>query len=386
MDHYKIYQRLAFFKILLVLYILIGQTNIFAQKVSEFQGVKINGVSLRGPYNPSYDFRKLEKVKKSNAQWIAFIPEATLDRTSLTLIPDEENDFWSETINANIQGIQIAKQIGFKVLLKPHIILGEIPSKANKQHLSHGSLASTVKIKPLKDKTRGAEWRGLLNLKTENDWKTFEKSYEDYIIKLAYVADSLNVDIFCIGTELKKSTHKRQKFWKNLIVKVRSIYKGPITYSANWDEYKTFPLWEELDFISVNTYFPISIKKTPRVRKTIRGWKNTKKELKKFSLKMNRKILFTEFGYRNVDFAGRRPWTHDRQDNKHSNLQAQTNLYKAFFKSFWKEPWVAGGFCWQWFHKDPKANNTTFSIQDKPALEVLKNWYHPLNQSPLQSN
>lgn len=347
------YNTSSFFRFLFIPLILIGNTYAFTQSTSD----KIKGMSYRGPYDPHHNIKKVENVRISNAEWIAFVPESTLDRTTLTLLPDHHNDFWSESIEANIQGIQIAKRLGFKTFLKPHIILGELP------------------LERKKDKTHGAEWRGDLLLKKEADWKTFESSYENYILRLAHIADSLNVDLFCVGTELKNSTLKRPLFWNTLIQKVRTIYKGPITYSANWDEYQKVPFWKQLDYISVNTYFPVSWKKTPKVKKTIRKWKSIRRSLKKIARKENRKIILSEFGYRNVNYAGRRPWIHDRQDNKSPNNQAQLNLYKAFFKSFWDQSWVAGGFCWQWFHKTPAEGNTTFSIQDKPALSVIQDWY-----------
>jgi len=82
----------------------------------------------------------------------------------------------------------------------------------------------------------------------------------------------------------------------------------------------------------------------------------------------------TEFGYRSVSYAGKRPWTHDKGPATINN-QAQVNLYKAFFQTFWKEKWVAGGFAWKWFYEPPKKNNTSFSVQGKPALKVVQKWY-----------
>jgi len=328
---------------LFLFFLILFQVAANAQTLSGYDN-KIDGMSFRGPYHPGF-------------------------QTS------SENDFWSETIDANIQGIKLAKQLGFKIFLKPHIILGSIPTPNVKILKTPGGLSVTKKTKALKDKTRGAKWRGTFMPRNQVDWLVWENSYENYILQLAHVADSLEVDLFCIGTELKKFVTKRPDFWENLIKKVRKIYDGPITYSANWDEYRQVPFWKELDYIAVNAYFPISKAKTPNIKKTVRKWKSTQRRLKSFSKKKNKQILFSEFGYRNVNFAGSRPWTHDRQDDKTPNNQAQVNLYEAFFKAFWDKPWVAGGFCWQWFHKPPNPENTTFSIQDKPALEVLQNWY-----------
>lgn len=368
------FQYFSFLKIIFISSVISIGLNATAQ-AQPLNDEKIKGMNFRGPYDPYFQIDRIEAVKTSNAEWIAFVPEATLDRATLQLLPDQENNFWSETIEANIQGIQLAKDLGFKVMLKPHIILGPLPTISSKIIKFPGSLPAVVKTKAPKDKTRGAKWRGTFMPRNQLDWLAWESSYEAYILRLAQISDSLEVDLFCIGTELKKSATKRPDFWRNLIQKVRKIYKGPITYSANWDEYQHISFWKELDYIAVNTYFPISFSKTPKVKKTIRKWKPVLKKLKKISKREGKQILLTEFGYRNVNYAGKRPWTHDRQDNKSPNYQAQLNLYEAFFEAFWDQKWIVGGFGWQWFHDLPKANNTTFSIQDKPALEVLQKWY-----------
>jgi len=318
---------------------------------------KINGMSYQGPSQPVQTLEMFEKLKVTNATWIALVPEATLNRSQLNLYSDEENDHWGETIEANIEAILLAKEAGLKIFLKPHIVL--------------------EKNKNLNDKTGGASWRGEILLQNERDWKILEKNYQDYILKLAEISNHYQVDLFAIGTELKSFALARPEFWKKLIILVRSIYSGPITYAANWDEYQEILFWEDLDYIGVDTYFPINKMKTPRINKTIRNWKSIRKDLKKISSSENRQILLTEFGYRNVSYAGKEPWLHDKGNISQLNNETQANLYQAFFQSFWGESWVAGGFSWQWFANEKSGNNTSFSIQGKPALEILQKWYSP---------
>lgn len=322
---------------------------------------KISGMSFSGPEKPSLNMEMFESIKVSNADWIALIPEAILDRTTLKLKEDSTNHWWGQTIEANVQGIKLAKEAGFKVFLKPHIVLGKIPEKDNNK-------------KSVKDKTKGAEWRGDFAATNEADWQIIEKSYETYIIKLATVAADLEVDMFSVGTELRLFATKRPAFWRKLIQKVRNIYSGPLTYSANWDEYQKIPFWQLLDYIGVDTYFPVNRMETPDLKKTLKNWQSIQKQMKKLSKREDKKILLTEFGYRNVAYAGKRPWTHNKGPAIVNN-QAQVNLYKAFFQTFWKEKWVAGGFAWKWFYEPQEANNTSFSIRGKPALSVVQKWY-----------
>jgi len=333
--------------------------------------IKINGMSFCGPSEAHLFLHMFEDLKATNANWVALVPQVTVDRYTLSFLDDSENDYWSETTEGIVQAIRFAKQADLKVFLKPHIVLGDYIEDTN--HKTR--LVSSHSAPPLVDKTRGAEWRGTLSLKKEKDWQKLEKEYEAYILKLAKIAALLEVDLFAVGTELKGFATKRPAFWKPLIQQVRTVYSGPLTYAANWDEYDKISFWQELDYIGIDTYFPINKMKTPTVKKTLRNWRAIQRQLKKLSKKEGRKILLTEFGYRNVSYAGKRPWTHYKGEPTPPNYQAQTNLLEAFFQTFWNKPWVAGGFSWLWFSHTLSENDTSFSVQGKPALKVLQKWY-----------
>ncbi len=60
------------------------------------------------------------------------------------------------------------------------------------------------------------------------------------------------------------------------------------------------------------------------------GWQRWKDELKGVSEREGKNILFAEYGYRSVDYAGKEPWKSDREMSV-VNLEAQINLTKALF-------------------------------------------------------
>lgn len=339
-----------------------------------FTQSKMNGISFNGPrYQADLKANSFEEIKELKANWIAFVPETILNRSTLKLRPDSENHWWGKTIEGSVQAIKMAKSAGLRVMLKPQMVLDNIT------YPSSGLFSELIKLedqggKIVSDKSDGASWRGDFSPDNEADWQTWEDSYSKYILRLAIIAEDLDVDVFCLGTELKESAEQRPQFWKNLIKKVRKIYSGPITYSANWDEYSDIEFWADLDFIGTNTYYPISLSGTPKVKSTVRNWKYFKSKLKKFSEKHGKQILITEFGYRNVSYSGVRPWIHDSGKSE-PNDQAQSNLYEAFFQSFWNEPWIIGGFSWNWDAVPQKKGNTDFSVQGKAAAGVLREWF-----------
>ena len=224
-------------------------------------------------------------------------------------------------------------------------------------------------------------WRGVftgnLKMKTETDWKTLEKSYSDFILNFASLAQETGVDIFCIGTELESFVQARPVYWINLIDQIKNRFQGKLTYAANWDEYLRVPFWDKLDFIGVDAYFPLSEQQTPSIPELRKAWIPWKTELKDLSSQIQKPVLFTEFGYRSVDFAARKPWQADAVEGK-VNLEAQANANQAILEEFWQEPWFSGGFIWKWFTNHPLSggsNDNRFTPQNKPAQEILKRFY-----------
>ena len=214
-------------------------------------------------------------------------------------------------------------------------------------------------------------------MKSEENWKLLENSYEKFILDYAVIAEKMNAEILCIGTELEKFVAQRPKYWSALILKIKEVYKGKLTYAANWDEFKRVPFWKALDYIGVDAYFPLSDKKTPTVAEFEKGWKSHKKEIQKIQQQHKKPILFTEYGYRSVDFTGKKPWESNRIEGS-VNLTAQKNATQAIFNQFWKEDWFAGGFIWKWFHNHEKVggeNNNRFTPQNKPTETLIKKLY-----------
>jgi hypothetical protein len=221
------------------------------------------------------------------------------------------------------------------------------------------------------------QFTGHISMDSEEQWRIFEDSYASFILTYAKTAEEIKADIFCIGTELENFVNKRPSYWKDLIQRIKKIFKGKLTYAANWDEFKRFPLWGQLDYIGIDAYFPLTEKKTPTVKDFEAGWQLHKTQIKNVQSNLKKPILFTEFGYRSIDFTGKKPWDSKRVTGL-INLQAQKNGLQAIYNQFWNEAWFAGGFIWKWFHKHKEVggeNNNRFTPQNKPAEVLLRNLY-----------
>ena len=221
------------------------------------------------------------------------------------------------------------------------------------------------------------EYTGKLQMHTEEEWEIFEDTYRNFILGFARVAQESQVEIFCIGTELEQFIVHRPEYWNSLISEIKEVYSGKLTYAANWDEYKRVHFWKQLDYIGIDAYFPISEKETPTVEEARKGWKRWKGEMISISKEVNKKIIFTEFGYRSMNYAGNEPWESDHTLTS-INLEAQSNLTIALFEEVWKEDWFAGGYLWKWFidYKEVGGiEDNQFTPQNKPVENIVREYY-----------
>ncbi|MEZ4859083.1 MAG: glycoside hydrolase [Flavobacteriaceae bacterium] len=310
---------------------------------------KLNGVSFVAS-SDSLQQQQVNAIKNVNANYAAIMPFGFIKSLNHPeIVHDTDRQWFGETSKGAKQYIELLHKDGIKVMMKPQIWIW------------HG------------------EFTGNLKMPSEEEWKELESAYRDFILTYVYLAADLKVEVFCIGTELEQFVIQRPQFWKDLIKEIKTIYQGKLTYAANWDEYKRVPFWEDLDFIGVDAYFPISESKTPTMEEAKASWKLWKEELKRVSEKVDHPILFTEYGYRSVDFAGREPW-----DSNHElpslNFDAQNNLLESLYQEVWQEPWFAGGFVWKWFINHETAGgikDNQFTPQNKPAETILKKYYTP---------
>lgn len=314
---------------------------------------KINGLSVVASRD-SITKEDIRSIVNVHANYVSLMPFAyTRDLTSPKITYKYEGQWFGERDIGVIQyGTEFQKK-GLKIMVKPQLWI-----------------------------SRG-QYTGYLEMDTEEDWRILEETYREFILAYAKTAEKIKADLFCIGTELDKFVSHRPQYWKHLIAEIREVYKGKLTYAANWDEFKRVSFWDQIDYIGIDAYFPISETKTPTVQEFEKGWQPHKKIIKEIQSKFKRPVLFTEFGYRSVDYTGKEPWNSDRIQDA-INLEAQSNGLQAIYNQFWNEDWFAGGFVWKWFHRHDRVggqNNNRFTPQNKPAEQLLRNLYRKKTSS-----
>ncbi len=305
---------------------------------------RIYGVSLVAPRD-SVDDQSLMEASNIGAGWVAIIPFGFIGDSTGTVHFNTPRQWWGERTEGIEAVVGMARKQNLRIMLKPHVWI------------------------------RGQGWPGDYQPSTAEEWSIWESTYRDYILFNAELANRLGVELFCVGTEFRKTATLRPEFWRGLIADVRKKYRGKLTYAANWDNFENIEFWDDLDYMGIDAYFPVSEERVPGSESLSAGWEEPVEAMAAAFDRWEKPILFTEFGYRSVDYAADGHWKHD-YDAMPENMEAQAAAYQGLFDHTWNQPWMAGGFLWKWHMSVPERYRARlqreYTPQGKPAEKVIK--------------
>ncbi len=255
------------------------------------------------------------------------------------------------------EAIDTAHALGLKVMLKPHV-----------------------------DWTVPGGWRGYFyfdDAKGPDGRQEWWSSYHDMISATVQLALIHHVEAICIGTEFDDINKEPASAaeWIHIIQQIRAAgYQGQLTYAANWGigadaEYNRPGLqgvWEQLDFIGVDAYYPLSDAQDPTVAELVQGWhtplnqwdEGPYAQLEELHARTGKPIVFTEVGYPATDYGAKAPASDSPGP---LNTALQTHAAQALYQVWQDVDWWGGAFWWQ---DGPSYNR--FSIQGRPITDALR--------------
>lgn len=245
---------------------------------------------------------------------------------------------------------------------------------ANGVHAAH-ALGYHVFFAPLLGvvNTPGA-WSGVVQIASASQQSWFD-SYWQALKPYAEAAQENGVEQMAIGTELVwLEQNAPAALWNQLIARVRSVFKGTLTYDINW--YPTLSQapasWMKnpaLDLIGVSEYVPLS--DTPgRVDPAAMPdlWHaKVGKLIDTFSAQVGKPLILSEIGYRNSGDALYNPYS--EQSSEPVDEQEQAGAYAATLINVFANPHIVGVFFWGW------DNVGRLGIAGQQAAQVVHRWY-----------
>ena len=214
-------------------------------------------------------------------------------------------------------------------------------------------------------------WRGDIDFNTDDQWQKFFIEYEEWIITIASISENSGAPLFCIGTELMNSLRFENE-WRKIISEIRKVYSGKITYAANWDKYDQVTFWDELDYIGIQAYFPLSENHNPSQQEIVSGWDSVYNQIIPFAENLNKQIIFTEIGYDISEKAAVEPWRPGGFDPvKGENLQKL--CLRIALDKVQDYNQMAGVFLWKWFPETQSFEHyENYNLQRPEIKSLLK--------------
>ena len=314
----------------------------FPQNDDDVRGIIISTHGIGQDWGHDVIVPTLRDIKQLGANWVSIHPYAGISRDGAIRLrqydPSDAPIHWTRPIKeAHAQSLNIC--------ITPHLAYWRT----------------------------GFSWPGDIEFQIDEEWARFWQSYRRWILTVATACR--DADAFVIGTELDR-TLRFEKEWRDLIADVRIIFKGPITYAANWSDYKRVPFWDALDIIGIQAYFPLTKKENPTAKDIRSGWKKIADELRAYGAKMNRNIVFTELGYNQSYITAAEPWDYRVDDEGARPIQEM--CWRAAFAAIEAEPRIVGALLWKWFpHPRPIGRN--FQLATPHVMNIIANAWngHP---------
>ena len=273
--------------------------------------------------SPAYA-RTLDECKRAGATWVAITPFGRVaDLAGRGVDPSFEQPFAKNREDVR-RGIAMAHARGLSVMLVPHLWV------------------------------ESGEWRAKIDPPTPAGWETWTRSYGAFVKSWAEVAEAAHVELFSAGVELRSwvtTTHAPS--FVTLLHELRAIYKGPITYSANWDDVEHSVILGELDVIGINAFYPLAEKEGASFETLLEGGRKVQARVRALADTWQRPILFTEIGYTTRRDPAVRPWEWpDAMKGVRVDEVAQADAYRALVAPLLDEPRFMGFFVWR-VYADP---------------------------------
>jgi hypothetical protein len=301
-------------------------------------GQRLNGFNVIAtpdhPFGSASAERALIAARRVGATTIAIIPFFWQASASSHDIKSG-NDMSDEALRT---AIRQARQLGFMVVVKPHVWIPE-------------------------------SWAGAVEPNSEQSWAIWFAQYGTELERITRIAAEEHAEALAIGTELTKTTQRPE--WTNLIATARAMFPRTLYYIAhNVEEAETIPFWPQLDAIGVSLYPPLGADGDVTGRRTV--MRNVAERLGALSGRFSKPIMVGEIGLRSAKGAAAKPWESAEERSASADVRLQADVLADWLKIL-NQPSIKGVLIWRWF-TDPMAgghNDTDFTVQGKPAEAVL---------------
>jgi hypothetical protein len=210
----------------------------------------------------------------------------------------------------------------------------------------------------------------------------FFRNYTAAMVRYARLAQSLDVELFAIGSEMN-SLQGYATQWRSVAAAVNQVYAGLTTYMATAVAGYDITWWDAVDLISVSPYYSLSSLPDPSVDAMYYVWmKYYMPRLYNLSAKFHRPLFFNEIGYASVFGTALNPARAWRDDNNAVSQETQAKAYEALLRASQRGSWFRGLVLYHWQAVTKPVVDRMYSFNGKLAECVVAQYWAPKPLTP----
>ncbi len=242
------------------------------------------------------------------------------------------------------------------------------------------ALGLKICLKPMVNCLDGA-WRGCINFPGETAngyWERWFRSYTDFLLYYARMAEKLGCEMFCTGCEMG-GMDRQADFCRAMIAEVRAVYSGIIMHNINHGEELRFSWLDAVDIIGISGYYAVTDAEHRGIDTMRKNWADAVKLLTRCHEKYGRPLMFAEIGVRSERGCTMQPWVGRSSPDAQADEQEQADFYESAMEVTWNLDWFCGYFWWDWKVTLPPESeahrNLDYTVYGKRAEQILRKWY-----------
>jgi hypothetical protein len=298
-------------------------------------------------YGSEASLRALDEAREMGATWVSVTPFGRVSGLHPLGIDMSFEAPYEENRAAIVRFVRAAHERGLRVMLVPHLWV------------------------------ESGEWRALIDPGSDEAWAAWAGDYERFVVAWAEASRDAGVDMMSVGVELRSwVTTARVASFEPIIEHVRSVYPGLLTYSANWDDAADTLLWDDVDLVGINAFYPLTDKEGATLPVLLQGGRRVAMDVEGLAEATRKPVVLTEIGYTTRRDPALHPWEWpDGMKDVVIDQDAQAAALTAIAAPFLDSRDCAGFFVWR-FYADPddvsQEAEWGFSPRGKRAELVMR--------------
>lgn len=337
------------------------------------RGVTFGFYARNGVYSSQWALDQIPKLIDLNINWVVLIATVMQDTPYADM---QYRDFEvTPSDHELVSIIDAMHKADIRVHLRPMLETQDGQGRLTIQHFNDGV--------GIRIPGRGSD-----------HWARWFDSMRKRTVHYARIAQLTGCEMYGLDSELDRFVNQNDN-WKSVISAARSVYDGPVsschtTHTNVIDFDKELAnknhWWYDLDMLELSCYANGSDHPKASVDEIVTNLKPQVERFRRLAEVYDKPIMFGEVGCTSSTGGAMHPsgW----QGDGRYDPDEQANYLDAVLQSFWNEPWWYGMYWWKWdeqnhrpqFTDDP-AGDKGFTLDGKPAAQILKQWFARTDRS-----